>query len=68
MLIKQEKELRKRSWDTSFSQTPIHFLCFPLTFAIFLLCRPTGVISHIDPKVIFALYWHPVEIQEHIKQ
>lgn len=44
------------------------FLHFPLTHAIFLLCRATCVISHIKPKVIFALYWYPVEIQKHIKQ
>lgn len=44
------------------------FLHFPLTQAMFLLCRATCVISHIKPKVIFALYRHPVEIQEHTKQ
>lgn len=43
-------------------------LPFPLAHAVFLLCRATWVLAHIKPKAILALYWHPVETQEHIRQ
>lgn len=31
-------------------------------------CGATCVIAHIKLKAILALYWHPAETQEHIKQ
>lgn len=65
---KTGKRAKEEVWGHLFLPNSHSFLHFPLSHAIFLLCRASGVISHIRPKVIFALYWHPVETQKHIEQ
>lgn len=62
----------RRSWERG-PGAPLFpdshtFLPFPLAHAIFLLCRATCVRAQIKPKAILALYWYPVETQEHLRQ
>lgn len=68
--VRQVKVLRKQSWDTSFFlKLPLIFAFSPNSCNVSALQGNSCYFSHQDikPKVTFALYWHPVEIQEHVR-